>query len=94
MWCQWRVTPSSFTGPSGCRERRDRQAGLGQTLRRRFNLTTGLLSIVSNVVLMRLLAGTFGLPYLAANLLAITITSAGNFLVSEFFVFARRGERS
>lgn len=58
----------------------------------RFNLTTGLLSIAANVVLTRLLAGRFGVPYLAANLMAIAITSVGNFLVSEYLVFRPRRE--
>jgi putative flippase GtrA len=68
---------------------RDRPAGLRESLRRllRFNLTTGGLSLVSNLVLMRLLVGGFGLHYLIANLVAIAATSIANFLVSEFFVF-------
>ena len=53
----------------------------------RFNLTTGLLSILANVVLTRFLVDRFGVPYLAANLMAIAVTSIGNFLVSEFLVF-------
>ena len=57
----------------------------------RFNLTTGLLSILANVILTRLLVDHFPIPYLAANLMAIAITSIGNFLVSEYLVF-RPGE--
>jgi putative flippase GtrA len=53
----------------------------------RFNLTTGAISIVSNLILMRLLVGQFHMPYLAANLLAIAATSVANFLLSEWFVF-------
>ena len=52
-----------------------------------FNLTTGMVSIVSNLVLMRLLVGTLHLHYLAANLLAIATCSLANFLFSELFVF-------
>lgn len=55
----------------------------------RFNLSNGLLSLVSNVLLMRLLAGTLSLPYLPASLLAIAVTSVANFLLSEFLVFGR-----
>ncbi len=58
----------------------------------RFNLTTGLLSIVANVGLTRLLAGRFRVPYLAANLMAIAIASVGNFLVSEYVVFRPQRE--
>ncbi len=53
----------------------------------RFNLTTGALSIVSNLLCMRLLVGQLHMQYLAANLLAIAVTSIANFLLSEMFVF-------
>lgn len=68
---------------------RDRPADTRGTLARllRFNLSNGALSILSNVVLMRVLVGTFGLHYLAANVVAIAITSLANFLASEYFVF-------
>jgi dolichol-phosphate mannosyltransferase len=67
----------------------ERRGSYRQTLGRlaRFNLTTGALSILSNVVLMRVLVGRFGMHYLAANLIAIALTSVANFLVSEFVVF-------
>jgi len=68
---------------------RERRAGPRETLRRllRFNLTTGALSIFSNLILMRLLAGWLGLHYLVANAIAIAATSVANFLLSEFLVF-------
>ena len=47
----------------------------------------GLASILSNVVLMRLLVGGFGMHWLPANLIAVGITAIANFLVSEYFVF-------
>jgi putative flippase GtrA len=53
----------------------------------RFNLTTGALSIVSNLLLMRVFVGVFHLPLLPANLLAIAMTSLANFTVSELWVF-------
>jgi dolichol-phosphate mannosyltransferase len=53
----------------------------------RFNLTSGAVAIVSNLVLMRILAGHFHLQYLVANLLTIIIASLANFLLSEFFTF-------
>ncbi len=53
----------------------------------KFNLTTGALSILGNLALMRLWVGTLGIHYLAANLLTITICSLVNFLVSDRFVF-------
>ncbi len=67
----------------------------GESLRRfvKFNLTTGLFSIVGNVVAMRLLVGTAHLHYLMANMLTIALCSLLNFVVSDRFVFssARNG---
>ncbi|MBK5294218.1 MAG: GtrA family protein [Acidobacteriia bacterium] len=70
----------------------DRKAGWRVALLRlvRFNLTTGALSIFSNLVLMRWLVGQWKLHYLWANLIAIAATSIANFLMSEWFVFRRR----
>ena len=53
----------------------------------RFHLANGLVSIVSNVVLMRLFTGRFGWPPAPANLLAITLTSFANFALSDRWVF-------
>jgi putative flippase GtrA len=55
----------------------------------RFNLTAGAVSILGNVVLMRLLVGQAGLHYFYANLLAIVACSLINFLMSDRFVFRR-----
>jgi putative flippase GtrA len=57
----------------------------------RFHLANGLVSIVSNLVLMRVLAGWLGLPVLPANLLAIAVTSLLNFLLGDRWVFPARG---
>jgi dolichol-phosphate mannosyltransferase len=63
--------------------------GMKQTLPRlaRFNLSVGLISIVQNLVLMKILVGSFGIPYLAANLFSITLCSLLNFFVSDRLVF-------
>jgi putative flippase GtrA len=53
----------------------------------RFNLTTGVMSIVSNLLCMQLLVGQLHMQYIVANLLAIAVTSIANFLLSELFVF-------
>ncbi len=58
----------------------------------RFNLTTGMVSISANLILMRILVGSFHLHYLLANVLTIATTSLANFLASELFVF--RAERN
>lgn len=65
--------------------------GIRQTLGRllRFNLTNGGLSILGNLILMRLLVGRLHLNYVVANLLTIALCSLANFLVSHRFVFIR-----
>ena len=70
-------------------ERTRQSPGLRLLLARllRFNFTTGLVSIISNLVLMRVFVGVFRLHYLLANALAIVTTSLANFLLSELFVF-------
>ena len=53
----------------------------------RFQCSNGLVSLFSNVVLMRILTGWAGLPAVPANLLAICSTSLLNFWLSERWVF-------
>ena len=53
----------------------------------RFHLGNGLVSLVSNLLLMRLLVGTLHLPIVPANLLSVLVTAAANYLIGEFFVF-------
>ena len=60
----------------------------------RFHLGNGLISILGNLGLMRLLAGTFHLHYLVANLISIAICSFANFAASEWFVFRDAEARS
>jgi putative flippase GtrA len=65
----------------------DRQVGKGFTRFIKFNLTTGMFSIVGNVLLMELFVDRMGLQYLAANMISIAVCSLANFLVSDRFVF-------
>ena len=53
----------------------------------RFHLANGLVSIASNLLLMRIFTGGFGWPVLPANLLAIALTSVLNFVVGDRWVF-------
>ena len=53
----------------------------------RFNASNGLVSIVGNLLLMRLLVGALGMQYFAANVIAIAACSLLNFLLSDCFVF-------
>jgi putative flippase GtrA len=74
------------------RTRGGRQLGvlLGRLFR--FHLSNGLVSILGNLVLMRLLVGQFGVHYLAANLVSIAACSLANFFLSEVFVFRAAGQ--
>jgi len=53
----------------------------------RFNASNGLISILGNLLLMRLLVGTLGMQYVVANLIAIAACSLVNFVLSDCFVF-------
>jgi len=53
----------------------------------RFNLSTGVVSIVGNLLLMRLLVEEAHLRPMPANLIAIGVCSIANFIVSDRWVF-------
>jgi len=55
----------------------------------RFNLTTGMVSILGNVVIMKFLVGQEHYPYMMANIIAIGCCSILNFLCSEVLVFRK-----
>jgi putative flippase GtrA len=65
------------------------QSSWQRSLRRllRFNLTTGAVSIVGNLALMRVMVGEGHMNYLLANAIAVALCSIANFLVSETWVF-------
>lgn len=69
------------------RDRRDGSAFLPQLLR--FHLSNGLVSLIGNVLLMRVLVGHAHLPVLAANAIAIVCCSIVNFVISDCWAFAR-----
>ncbi len=71
------------------RTRLDRSARRWQHRLVRFNLSNGAVSILGNLVLMKLLFGQAHVNYLVANTLAIALCSLANFLLSETWVFAR-----
>jgi putative flippase GtrA len=60
----------------------------------RFNLTTGAVSILGNLALMKVMVGYGGMNYLLANALAIALCSLANFLVSEQWVFEETADGS
>jgi putative flippase GtrA len=53
----------------------------------RFNLTNGVISIVGNLALMKILVSLGHVNYVAANVIAIVVCSLFNFLVSDSYVF-------
>ena len=53
----------------------------------KFNASNGAVSIVGNLVLMRLLVGELKFNYVASNLCAIVLCSLVNFLLGDRFVF-------
>jgi putative flippase GtrA len=57
----------------------------------RFHLSNGLISLCSNLLLMRLFTGAMGWPPIPSNLAAITITSLLNFFMASRWVFASAG---
>jgi putative flippase GtrA len=65
----------------------DRVTGSSLTRFLKFNLTTGMFSIVGNVVVMRGFVAGAHMNYLLANVLTIATCSLVNFLMSDWFVF-------
>lgn len=56
----------------------------------KFHAGNGLISIIGNVLLMRLFVGVLHVhPYVLANGIAIAACALANFVVSEWFVFRR-----
>lgn len=53
----------------------------------KFNLTTGGLSVLGNVIAMKLLVEVAGINYLLANLLSIAACSIVNFFVADRAIF-------
>jgi putative flippase GtrA len=53
----------------------------------RFQLTNGLSSLAGNAALMTLFTGVLGMPPLPANVLAIVVMSAANFVMADRWVF-------
>ncbi|HKD84847.1 MAG TPA: GtrA family protein [Terriglobales bacterium] len=67
----------------------DRREGRSGFFRRlaRFNFSTGMISIVGNLILMRLLVGALHLQYMLANMLSIGSCSLANYWATDRMVF-------
>lgn len=70
------------------RERRDDSAILAQLMR--FHLSNGLVSMLGNLALMRILVDGARMPLLAANSIAILCCSLVNFCLGDQWVFTSR----
>lgn len=53
----------------------------------RFHLSSGLISLMGNLLVMRVCAGWLHLPLVLANVLAISICWLANFMISDYWVF-------
>jgi putative flippase GtrA len=69
------------------RDRHDDSALLSQLLR--FHLSNGLISMLGNLALMRILVHEASLPVLASNSIAILCCSILNFYLGDLWAFAR-----
>ena len=65
----------------------DRRGGRTSAMLLRFNLTTGAMSIIGNLVLMVVLVAGAGLAPFVANMVTIAICSLINFALSDRYVF-------
>jgi putative flippase GtrA len=54
----------------------------------RFSLSNGAVSLLGNLALMKVMVGQGHMNYLLANVIAISLCSLANFLLSETWVFA------
>lgn len=69
------------------RDRHDRATRVRPFVR--FHLSSGLISMVGNLVLMQLFVREAHLPLLVSNLIAILCCSIANFCVGDHWAFAR-----
>ena len=53
----------------------------------KFNLTTGLVSLTGNLVLMSILVGRFGLPVTPANVITVAACSILSFFLADRIAF-------
>ena len=60
-----------------------------ETLRRlaKFNITSGLVSIAGNLLLMSLFVGHFGLPVTGANIVSVVTCSIFSFILADRIAF-------
>ena len=73
---------------------RDRKAGAARAERLwRFHLLNGVVSVLGNLALMRLLVGELHVAPILANLVAVLICSTANFAVGDSLVWMKAGSK-
>lgn len=72
---------------------RDREVGGAGSVARlwRFHVLNGLVSLLGNLAMMRLLVGELGMPAVPANLVAVLVCSTVNFALGDRFVWVTAG---
>lgn len=70
------------------RDRQEPEARLGQLLR--FQISNGLVSLLGNLAVMRLLVEDAHVPVVLSNLAAIALCSLANFWLGDRWAFAAR----
>jgi putative flippase GtrA len=70
------------------RDRRDHMTVTRQVVR--FHLGNGLVSLLGNLIFVRLLVHEAHMPVIAANVCAVMICSVANFCLGEAWAFAAR----
>jgi putative flippase GtrA len=68
------------------RDRRERGSTVGQMMR--FQMSNGVVSMIGNLVLMRVLVQEARLPVVAANTVAIVCCSVANYCLGDRWAFA------
>jgi putative flippase GtrA len=74
------------------RDRRDESTRLTQFVR--FHLSNGMISMVGNLLLMRMLVDKVRMPVLAANVVAILCCSVANFCLGNNWTFAGQQQKA
>ena len=69
---------------------RDRSASSKRMQFARFQLSNGLVSLIGNLLLVRVLVGVTRLPLLAANAIAILCCAVANFYLGDLWAFANK----
>jgi putative flippase GtrA len=73
------------------RDRRERLTVARQLVR--FHLSNGLVSLLGNLLFVRLLVHETHVPLIAANVCAVLLCSVANFYLGDRWAFARWGDR-